>query len=180
MNAVWWARALAFSSLVVAAAVVQAGKAKSAGDPVVVDHVRAANGRFVDVAVAVAEGYASAGCVTSLDGGAMGVRYVNAAYLKDRNVDIKRPQAVLYEPLPDGKLALVGVQYITFNSPASLDGQTFGFVGKPNNYGLEPFYELPVWAWKVNLRGAFAEMNSSVSCDYARASGEGPVIFDLD
>jgi hypothetical protein len=180
MNAVWWARALAFSSLVVAAAVVQAGKAKSAGDPVVVDHVRAANGRFVDVAVAVAEGYASAGCVTSLDGGAMGVRYVNAAYLKDRNVDIKRPQAVLYEPLPDGKLALVGVQYITFNGPASLDGQTFGFVGKPNNYGLEPFYELPVWAWKVNLHGAFADMNPNVSCDYAKVSGEAPVIFDLD
>jgi hypothetical protein len=179
MNAVWWARALPFVLLALAAAVVQSGKARSAGDPVV-DHVRAANERFVDVAAAIAEGYVSAGCVSSLDGGAMGVRYVNAAYLKDRTVDVKRPQAVLYEPLPGGKLALVGVQYITFNGPASLDGQTFGFVGKPNNYGLEPFYELPVWAWKVNLRGAFAEMNSSVSCDYARASGEGPVIFDLD
>jgi hypothetical protein len=179
MNAVWWARALAFLSLVVAAAVVQAGKARSAGDPVV-DRVRAANERFVDVAVAVAEGYASAGCVSSLDGGAMGVRYVNAAYLKDRDVDIKRPQAVLYEPLPDGKLALVGVQYIIFTGPASLDGQTFGFVGKPNNYGLEAFYELPVWAWKVNQHGAFAEMNPNVSCDYAKVRGEAPVIFDLD
>ena len=179
MNAVWWARALAFFSLVVAAAVVQVGKAKSAGDPVV-DHVREANERFVDVAVAVAEGYASAGCISSLEGGAMGVRYVNAAYLEDRPVDITRPQAVLYEPLPDGELALVGVQYITFNGPASLDGQTFDFVGKPNNYGLESFYELPVWAWKVNLRGAFAEMNPNVSCDYAKVRGEAPVIFDLD
>ena len=179
MNAVWWTRALAFLSLVIAAAVVQAGKAKAAGDPVV-DHVRTANERFVDVAVAVAEGYASAGCVTSPVGGAMGVRYVNAAYLKDRSVDIKRPQAVLYEPLPDGKLALAGVQYITFDGPTSLDGQTFQFVGKPNNYGLGAFYELPVWAWKVNLHGAFAEMNPTVSCDYAKVRDEVPVIFDLD
>jgi len=75
---------------------------------------------------------------------AMGVRYVNAAYLKDAVIDIGRPQAVLYEPLPDGKLTLVGVKYMTFSGPASLDGQTFGFVGAPNQYDLPAFYELPV------------------------------------
>ena len=179
MNAVLWARTLAFLSLAAAAAVIQAGKARAAGDPVV-DHVRAATDRFKDVAMAIAEGYVSSGCISTLDGGAMGVRYVNAAYLKDQHVDIKRPQAVLYEPLPDGKLTLVGIQYMTFSGPASLEGQTFGFVGKPNNYGLESFYELPVWAWRVNLRGAFAEMNPNVSCDYANVRGEAPVIFDLD
>jgi hypothetical protein len=178
MNAVWWARSLAFLSLAAAAAVTHGG-ARAGGDPII-DHVRAANDRFTDVSAAVAEGYASKGCVTSLDGGSMGVRYVNAAYLKDESIDIKRPQAVLYEPLPGGKLALVGVQYMTFSGVASLEGRTFAFVGRPNNYGLEAFYELPVWAWKSNPHGAFVEMNPTVSCDYTRANGEPPVIFDLD
>ena len=179
MNAVSWARALTFLSLAVGAAVVEAGKARAAGERVV-EHVKAATDRFKDVVAATAEGYASSGCVTSLDGGAMGIRYVNSAYLKDKVVDIKRPQAVLYEPLPDGKLALIGVQYMTFSGPAALEGQPFGFVGVPNHYDMRSFYELPVWAWKANPRGAFAEMNPNVSCDYAKGDGEHPVIFDRD
>lgn len=178
MNAVWWARSVAFLSLAAAAAVTHGG-ARAGGDPIV-DHVRAANDRFKDVATAVAEGYASKGCVASLDGGAMGVRYVNVAYLKDEPVDIKRPQVVLYEPLPGGKLALVGVQYMTFNGSTSLEGRTFDFVGRPNNYGLEAFYDLPVWAWKPNPHGAFVEMNPNVSCAYGQTSGAAAVIFDLD
>jgi hypothetical protein len=179
MSAVSWARILAFLSLAVAAAVVQVGKAKAAGE-IVVEHVRAATDRFKDVAAAAAEGYAASGCVSSLEGGAMGVRYVNEVYLMDRVVDINRPQAVLYEPLPDGKLALVAVQYMTFVGPASLEGQSFGFVGVPNNYDLQAFYELPVWAWKANPHGAFAEMNPNVSCEHAGGVGESAVIFDLD
>jgi hypothetical protein len=105
---------------------------------------------------------------------------VNAAHLKDERVDIERPQAVLYEPLPDGKLTLVGVQYMAFSGPTSLEGQAFGFVGVPNHYDLRAFYELPVWAWKPNPRGAFVEMNPNVSCDHASGPGEAPVIFDLD
>ena len=178
MNAVSWARTVAFLSLAVAAAVTHAG-AKGGGD-LVVDHVRSANERFTDVEVAVAEGYASTGCAASLDGGAMGVRYVNAAYLKDEHVDMTRPQAVLYEPLPGGKLALVAVQYMTFNGPTALEEQAFGFVGAPNQYDLKPFYELWVWAWKANPRGAFVEMNPRVSCADAKGPGEGLVIFDLD
>ena len=141
--------------------------------------MRSATGRFQDVATAVAEGYASKGCVTSLDGGSMGVRYFNAAYLKDEPIDIKRPQAVLYEPLPGGKMALIGVQYMTFTGSASLEGRTFAFVGRPNQYGLEAFYDLPVWAWRTNPHGAFAEMNPAVSCDQVQ-EGEASVIFDLD
>ena len=178
MNAMPWTRTFAVLSLATAVAVIHVG-ARAGSDPIV-DHVRSANGRFKDVAAAVAEGYVPKGCTASLDGGSMGVRYVNAAYLKDQSVDIKRPQAVLYEPLPDGKLALVGVQYMTFNGTASIEGQTFAFVGRPNQYDLEAFYELPVWAWKANPHGAFVEMNPNVTCDYARAAGEESVIFDLD
>ena len=97
----------------------------------------------------------------------MGVHYVNAKYLKDEVPDIRRPQAVMYEPAVDGKMALIAVEYITFKGPASLEGQLFNFNGAPNRYGLDPFYELHVWAWKPNPRGAFADMNPSVSCEHA-------------
>ena len=41
------------------------------------------------------------------------------------------------------------------------------FNGAPNRYGLGPFYELHVWAWKPNPHGTFADMNPNVSCDHA-------------
>jgi hypothetical protein len=132
-----------------------------------VDKVRGANSRFRDVSVAVTEGYAPIPCASGIDGGAMGVHYVNPNYLKDAVPDVKRPQAVMYEPMPDGKMALVAVEYITFQGPASLEGQLFNFNGAPNRYGLDPFYELHVWAWKPNPRGAYADMNPDVSCAHA-------------
>jgi hypothetical protein len=96
----------------------------------------------------------------------MGVHYVNATLIGD-TVDIKQPQAVMYEPKPDGKMELVAVEYIASKGPASLEGQLFNFNGAPNRYGLGPFYELHVWAWKTNPHGTFADINPNVSCDYA-------------
>jgi len=141
----------------------------TAADVPLVDQVRAANSRFEDVKVAIAEGYAPIPCASGIDGGAMGVHYVNEAYLKDEVPDLKRPQAVMYEPLPDGRMSLIAVEYITFKGPASLGGHLFNFNGTPNRYGLPAFYELHVWAWKANARGAFADMNPSVSCEHAHA-----------
>jgi len=129
------------------------------------DHVRNATSRFKDVSVAVAEGYTPIPCVSGGDGGAMGVHYVNAAYLKDDAIDINKPEAVMYEPLPGGKLALVGVEYITMKGPASLEGHLFSYFGTPNRYGLGAYYELHVWAFKPNPKGSFVDMNPNVSCD---------------
>ncbi|HEY7845087.1 MAG TPA: hypothetical protein VID30_15600 [Bradyrhizobium sp.] len=128
--------------------------------------VRAANDRFRDVAVAVSEGYAPIPCASGVEGGAMGVHYVNPTLIGD-SVDIKHPQAIMYEPKADGKMELIAVEYITTKGPASLGGQLFSFSGAPNRYGLGPFYELHVWAWKQNPHGAFADMNPAVSCEHA-------------
>ncbi|RTM09429.1 MAG: hypothetical protein EKK31_05965 [Hyphomicrobiales bacterium] len=129
------------------------------------EKVRALDSRFEDVAVAKAEGYAPIPCASGLTGGAMGIHYVNAAYLKDDAVDIAKPEAVMYEPMADGTLKLIAVEYITAKGPASLEGHLFNFNTAPNRYGLGPFYELHVWAWKQNPTGAFADMNPNVSCD---------------
>ena len=43
-------------------------------------------------------------------------------------------------------------------------GQHFHYVGSPNRYGLPPFYELHVWAWRENVNGMFVDWNPGVSC----------------
>jgi len=154
-------RALALASLFVAGT---AAAAQAASNPLA-DSVRAANDRFKDVSVAVAEGYAPIPCASGIAGGAMGIHYVNKSYLGDDAIDLARPEAVMYEPTADGKLTLIAVEYITPKGPAELQGHLFSFTGAPNRYGLGPFYELHVWAWKVNPTGTFADMNPDVSCD---------------
>jgi hypothetical protein len=160
-----WTRSLAVLSLFAVGTTVAAAVADNSP---LTAQVRAANDRFRDVAVAVTEGYAPIPCASGVDGGAMGVHYVKSSLIGE-TVDIKQPQAIMYEPKPDGKMELIAVEYITTKGPASLGGQLFNFTGSPNRYGLPPFYELHVWAWKANSRGAYADMNRSVSCEHAHA-----------
>jgi hypothetical protein len=162
LNPIFWARKFALLSLLVVGSAFAADRAHNA----LAEHVRAANDRFKDVSVAVSEGYAPIPCASGIDGGAMGIHYVNAKLIGD-GVDVKQPQAVMYEPKPDGKMELVAVEYITSKGPASLEGHLFNFNGTPNRYGLGPFYELHVWAWKANPHGTFADMNPMVSCEHA-------------
>jgi hypothetical protein len=164
MTVVRCAGSLALLSLVAAGT---AAAAEGGGNSLAA-HVRAANERFKDVAVAVAEGYAPIPCASGADGGSMGVHYVNAKLIAE-TVDIKHPQAVMYEPMPNGDMALIAVEYITTKGPAALEGQLFNFNNAPNRYGLGPFYELHVWAWKANPHGTFADMNPKVTCEHAAA-----------
>jgi hypothetical protein len=140
----------------------------SAAESPVVENVRKANDRFKDVNVAVKEGYGPIPCASGVNGGAMGVHYVNGDYLKDDVTDIAKPEAVMYEPKPDGSMQLIAVEYIAFKGPASLEGHLFNYASAPNRYGLDQFYELHVWAWKPNPAGTFADMNPDVSCDAMR------------
>jgi hypothetical protein len=168
MNAFRLKRAIALLTFVTAGS---AAAMADSGNPLA-EHVRAADDRFKDVSAAIAEGYAPLPCASGVQGGAMGVHYVNGAYLKDNVIDIAKPEAVMYEPMADGKLALVAVEYITFKGPAGLEGHLFNFNSAPNRYGLDPFYELHVWAWKPNPAGAFTDNNPDVSCDAMKAMGQ--------
>jgi hypothetical protein len=158
----------AMATMMVAAGSAAANAAE--GTSPFVDDVRQANDRFKDVAVAIEEGYEPIPCASGAHGGAMGIHYVNGAYLENGELDISRPEAVMYEPQPDGSLELVAVEYISFDGPASLGGHLFNHVGAPNRYGLPEFYQIHVWAWRPNPHGTFADMNPDVSCDAARAS----------
>src|SRR6266480_3927337 len=98
MNSVRWAVGTAVSCLLIVGA---AANAENASNPLA-EHVRAANDRFKDVAVAVSEGYAPIPCASGIEGGAMGIHYVNAKLIGD-TIDISHPQAIMYEPMPDGR-----------------------------------------------------------------------------
>ena len=170
---IWNKPALAAAAVFACTALAQAnnGSAGPLANPLA-DMVRASNSRFLDVAVATAEGYEPIPCASGVAGGAMGIHFVSAKYLKDDGIDLAHPEAVMYEPMADGSLALVAVEYISSKGPASLEGHLFNFNSAPNRYGLGPFYELHVWAWKPNPTGTFADMNPKVSCDSAAVNSQ--------
>jgi hypothetical protein len=135
--------------------------------------VREATERFQDVEVAKAEGYVlQFGCVSGSDSGAMGMHFVNGALVGDGELDPTRPEIVIYEPLPNGKLKLIGADFLVladaWNSnhaaPPELMGQLFHLFEAPNRFGLPTFYTLHVWAWKESPTGAFVNWHQNVSC----------------
>jgi len=136
--------------------------------------VREATKPYVDANVALADGYVpSFGCVSGPQEGAMGVHFIKGELVADGELDAWKPEALLYD-IVNGRARLMGVEYIVDaatwlanneNHPPQLEGQLFQIVGAPNRYGLQPFFELHVWAWQDNPSGTFADWNTKVSCD---------------
>lgn len=140
-----------------------------------VEKVRIATARYVDVNAAIGEHWVAATpCVSGPNAGAMGVHYLLPSRL-DAVLKADEPEALIYEPLPNGMLRLVGVEFIVLakdwaaehpNGPTpDVDGHLTNYVGEPNRYGLPAFYELHVWAWQNNPNGSFADWNNQVTCD---------------
>ncbi len=136
--------------------------------------VREATARFKDVAQAEAEGYTLMfGCVSGPDFGAMGLHYVNMALVVDGVLDPARPEIVIYEPLPNGRVKLTGADFLvladqwhaTNAATPELGGQLLHLFESPNRFGLPNFYTLHVWAWKENPVGMFSNWHSKVACD---------------
>ena len=137
--------------------------------------VRESTERFKDPAVAEGEGYKLAfGCVSGPDYGAMGLHFVNMNLVGDPALDPMRPEIVIYEPLPSGRLRLIGADYLVLASawdavhpgePPQIMGQLLHLFEAPNRFGLPAFYTLHVWAWKNNPKGAFVNWHPNVSCE---------------
>ena len=136
--------------------------------------VRESTKRFHDINQAKAEGYQLLfGCVSGPDDGAMGMHYVNLQLVADGVLDPKRPEIVIYEPLPNGGRKLIGADFLIFRdawhasneATPEIMGQLMHLIESPNRYGLPAFYTLHVWAWKPNPTGAFVNWHSDVSCE---------------
>lgn len=126
--------------------------------------VRQATARFHSTTQATRAGYAVASPCVAVPGlGGMGFHWVNQS-LVDPVFDPLKPEAVLYEPAPNGQLKFVAVEYIVINvgQPApTFDGQPFNVGGTPVPV---PHWSLHVWINRENPRGLFTSFNPDVSC----------------
>ncbi|MBN1240141.1 MAG: hypothetical protein JXB36_16675 [Gammaproteobacteria bacterium] len=136
-----------------------------------VDLVRTSTESYQEVQNAIDAGYEAGPCVSSPLAGAMGIHYVNLSLIGDGTLDPANPEALIYEPQPDGSLQLLGAEYITLaefwpdpERPV-LAGHLPNYVGEPNRYGLPAFFQIHVWAWRANPIGTFADFNPEVSCE---------------
>jgi hypothetical protein len=142
-----------------------------------VDKVRHATARYLDINEALREGFVTATpCVSGPDTGAMGVHLVLPARISAGLLDATQPQALIYEPMADGAMRLVGVEFIVLesvwvgNNPSggvpALAGNLLNYIAAPNRYGLPAFYEIHVWAWQNNPKGSYADWNTQVTCSH--------------
>lgn len=174
-------------SLITGVTVLLGGTAAAAACPVQPPGTRAAHqieaavqatAKYHSVAKATKAGYSAfhdtAGiyCISEPGMGAMGIHYVDGALVGDSKINVRHPEALVYQPGAHGKRTLVALEYIVIKSnwdaahaaPPRLFGQPFNFTDAPNRYGLPPFYSLHAWIWKSNPAGMFAMWNPRVHC----------------
>lgn len=136
---------------------------------------RAATARFHNVERALAAGYVRA---SPCEPG-QGYHYVNYALAGNPALDVSTPEVLLYEPGSNGKLRLVGVEYVrfygTFAAPAtppyvrdpngpSMFGVDFHGPMKGHAPGMPDHHELHVWVWRHSPEGMFEAHNSRITC----------------
>jgi hypothetical protein len=168
----------ALCTLTVLSSLVSLRIARANEEPTpLIDEVHDATARYTDINVALAEGFVTATpCVSGPDTGAMGVHLVLPARINAGVLNPKMPEALIYEPMTNGAMRLVGVEFIVLasvwesNNPSgsvpSLNGNLLNYIAAPNRYGLPDFYELHVWAWEHNPKGSYADWNTHVTCDH--------------
>jgi len=127
--------------------------------------LRVATNAFHDSTQALAASWSAkiTSCMWDVNGG-MGFHYGNVGLI-DGEVQVDKPELLLYEPTANGKSQLVAVEYVvpyTFRSrdaePPVLFGQRFARNDRFQLWGLH------AWVWKENPAGMFAGMNPQVSC----------------
>jgi hypothetical protein len=141
-------------------------------------NARDATAAYNDQASAQAAGYelltdaAGIACIDQPGAGGMGVHYVKSSLVQSGTIDAARPQALVYEVRPDGRLRLVALEYVVLQatwdashpSPPKLFGESFMLTPAGNRFGLPAFYALHAWVWKRNPSGTFNPWNPRVRC----------------
>jgi hypothetical protein len=129
------------------------------------ERVRAATYPYRDIRVAHSAGFPTAipACLDNPPAGGMGQHYVDRRILDDQ-LDVERPEILVYAPTKDGQQRLVGVEYIVplakWDRPQA--PRIFGQSLKRSEQ-LQLWY-LHVWAWEKNEAGLFADWNAAVKC----------------
>jgi hypothetical protein len=148
-------------------------KSGSADQNRLLAEIRAATARYHNIEEAYADGYIlGSPCVSSPEGG-MGYHLINLDLVMDNVIDHRQPEALVYEPMKNGRMRLVAVEYIV---PYPFWDQAEGvpvlgnkvFDDMPNfPEPLGPNYQLHVWVWKNNPAGIYNPYNPNVNCEFA-------------
>jgi hypothetical protein len=130
------------------------------------------------------------------ENGAMGIHYFRPDLLgitaveprvdgNGTNTDFNNPSVLVYEPQADGSMKLVAVESLVFKAAwdaANAEPPKFGnytyvtMVDDPATeadeaHGFMPHYELHLWAYLDNPKGAFVPFNPAATCDHAPMAG---------
>jgi hypothetical protein len=130
------------------------------------ERVRAATENFKVLDSAVAAGYNRdvPRCLADPEQGGMGFHHVNRALL-DNEVEVERPEILLFERLDDGRYVLNGVEYIIPYTRWPSDSTPPTMLGREllpaDNLRL---WYLHMWIWRENPSGLFADWNPKVKC----------------
>jgi hypothetical protein len=191
--------------LAAASAALLSASAPAPGEPDLAE-IRAAAERYRDIDVALAEGYVAppgAPCETAeamgrpAALGGMGVHYFRPDLLgitappsprvagTGTHMDFRNPAILIYEPQPDGRMELVAVENLVFESAWRAAGNSAPptFHGRPYEHMaddpatpideahmFEPHFDRHVWVFRDNPNGVFAPYNPNVRCPAGMAS----------
>jgi len=105
-------------------------------------------------------------------GGAMGFHYFNADLMATDEVDVLRPEVLVYAPDDDGRLHLAAVEWVARSATSNPPGVSTApsVLGMPMHI-IAPapagpaFYLTHAWIWRENPAGMLADWNPDVSCD---------------
>jgi hypothetical protein len=132
-----------------------------------VETLRNATNKYHDLIAAEAAGYPTAKmpmCIVDSTMGGMGYHLIDRTRVDDK-LEIERPEMLIYAPAGNGKVELVGVEYVVpyrfvpaTEKPPRLFGQEL------KHYDQFNYWELHVWAWRHNAAGLFADWNPAVKC----------------
>jgi hypothetical protein len=164
--------------------------------------VRVATLKYNDIKVALAEGYVPAPpghCITAASEGlpaawgGMGIHYINPGMLKIKGAQPKvhgesthtnfmKPAILLYEPMADGFMKLVGVENLVFlhawqqagnQAAPTFAGRSYDVMadssGTPHDeaHNLEPHMDQHIYfAKSANPRDLLNPFNPSVTCEH--------------
>jgi hypothetical protein len=162
------------AAIAAVAAVVPALAGDGALPPDVQD-VRGAVAKYHSFAQAEADGYSveNEPCVAS-PAGTMGIHAINRALVDDPAIDPREPEILLYVPKSNGKLELVGVEYLRIaadqappfdeSDKPSLFGRAFDGIMPGHAPWMGWHYDQHVWVAERNPSGLFALFNPALSC----------------
>jgi hypothetical protein len=129
-----------------------------------VGELRRATGRYHNLDLAIADGFVHLHDCEVREEGPVGVVYVHPGRINDVIIDPSLPEALIYEPGKNGRLALAGVELVvpyalwSSEQPPQFLGNAFQSEDEFAVFGLH------VWVWHDNPNGLFAETNPDISC----------------